>query len=94
MVGCVSYKPAYILGGTTDFEKEFKENHKIPVAIIGQIKNAKVYADNDIYSGAVLVSGYDGYFKAVNPCMDNGSIIGKVLVPVKKGKGEYYVLIK
>ena len=94
VVGCVSYKPAYILGGTTDFEKEFKENHKIPVAIIGQIKNAKVYADNDIYSGAVLVSGYDGYFKAVNPCMDNGSIIGKVLVPVKKGKGEYYVLIK
>ena len=94
VIGCVSYKPAYILGGTTDFKKEFEENHKIPVAIIGQIKDVKVYAETDIYSGALLISGKDGCFKAINPSMCNGSHIGKVLVPVHKGHGKYYCLIK
>lgn len=94
VIGCVSYKPAYILGGTTDFKKEFEENHKIPVAVIGQIKDVKVYSDTDIYSGALLISGKDGCFKAINPSMCNGSHIGKVLVPVTKGYGKYYCLIK
>ena len=94
VIGCVSYKPAYILGGTTDFKKEFEENHKIPVAVVGQIKDVKVYSDTDIYSGALLISGKDGCFKAINPSMCNGSHIGKVLVPVHKGHGKYYCLIK
>ena len=94
VIGCVSYKPAYILGGSTNFEKEFKENHKIPVAIIGQIRDVKVYSDSDIYAGALLISGKDGCFKAINPSMCNGSHIGKVLVPVHKGHGKYYCLIK
>lgn len=95
VIGCVSYKPSYILGGTPDFEKEFKENHKIPVAILGQIKDVKVYAPDAIYGGAILVSGNDGYFQAVRPGMRNGDCaIGKVLVPVEKGYGKYYCLIK
>ena len=94
VIGCVSYKPAYILGGTTDFKKEFEENHKIPVAVVGQIKDVKVYSETDIYSGALLISGKDGHFKAINPSMCNGSHIGKVLVPVTKGYGKYYCLIK
>ena len=94
VIGCVSYKPAYILGGTTDFKKEFEENHKIPVAVVGQIKDVKVYSDTDIYSGALLISGKNGCFKAIMPSMCNGSHIGKVLVPVNKGYGKYYCLIK
>ena len=35
--GVVSYKPGHLLGMTDNFEEEFKMNHKLPLALVGQV---------------------------------------------------------
>ena len=82
VIGCVSYHPAHILGGSTDFEKEFKEKHKIPVAVIGQIKNVPYYSSYNLEHGGLLIAGKDGMFKVISqfdPMNVNGSVIGKTM---------------
>ena len=82
VIGCVSYHPAHILGGSTDFEKEFKNNHKIPVAILGQIKNVPYYSDYNLDTGGLLISGRNGMFKVISsydPMNICGLVIGKTM---------------
>lgn len=93
VIGCVSYHPAYILGGSTDFNKEFKENQKIPVAVIGQIKNVPYYSDYNLETGGLLVSGKNGKFKVVSsydPLNINGCIIGKAMNSVYPCYGDKF----
>lgn len=95
-VGFVSYKPAYVLGGTTDFEKEF-ENGKVPIAIMGQLKEVCVYAHEYIPCGALIISGLDGKGFAISPESTEysfGSVVGKSLVPVYPGENYIYILLK
>ena len=97
-IGCVSYYPAYILGGSVDFKKEFEENHKIPVAILGQIKHVTVYSSEYIKFGASIISGNNGMFKAVGHKSSEvtpSNYIGKCLSPVYSGVNDNtYILIK
>ena len=79
VIGCVSYHPAYILGGSTDFKKEFEENHKIPVAVLGQIKNVPYYSDYNLETGGLLVSGKNGKFKVISHYDPIGAIYGCIL---------------
>lgn len=93
VIGCVSYHPAYILGGSTDFDKEFKENHKLPVAVIGQIKNVPYYSDYNLETGGLLVSGKNGKFKVISsydPLNINGCIIGKAMNSVYPCYGDKF----
>lgn len=82
VIGCISYHPAHILGGSTNFEKEFEEKHKIPVAVIGQIKNVPYYSSYNLETGGLLISGKNGMFKVISqfdPMNINGSVIGKTM---------------
>lgn len=82
VIGCVSYHPAHILGGCTNFEKEFKEKHKIPVAVLGQIKNVPYYSDYSLDKGGLLISGKNGMFKVISsfdPMNICGLVIGKTM---------------
>ena len=102
VIGCISYHPAHILGGSTDFEKEFKEKHKIPVAILGQIKNVPYYSDYNLDNGGLLISGRNGMFKVISshdPMNICGLVVGKTMNSVypKYGSDSYHrvdVIIK
>lgn len=93
VIGCISYHPAYILGGTTDFEKELKENHKLPIAIMGQIKNVPYYSSYNLETGGLLISGKNGKFKIISqfdPMNIPGSVIGKAMNSVYPSYGSNY----
>lgn len=92
-IGFISYTPAYVLGGTTDFEEEFKSN-KLPVAIMGQLR-VPIYSNEYIPYGAAIVSGKDGKGFATSSEINSISIIGKALAPVYPGENEsVYILVK
>ena len=93
VIGCISYHPAYILGGTTNFEKEFNDNHKLPVAVVGQIKNVPYYSDYNLETGGLLVSGKNGKFKVIShfdPLNVNGCVIGKTMNSVYPCYGDKF----
>lgn len=98
VLGLVSYAPGLIVGGSDDFETEFK-NGRLPVALLGQIDNVCVVSEHAYPAGTVLVSGYNG---ALVPFKEDelpympyvpGCIVAKALNPISEGVNHIRVVV-
>jgi hypothetical protein len=59
--GVVSYTPGHLLGMTDDYEEEFYKNHKIPLALVGQVYvRVKNNSFSAIKPGDALMTSHDG----------------------------------
>lgn len=88
VIGLVSYHPGLVLGGTTEWEVEFK-NGRLPVALVGQINDVIVESKSKLPPGTLLVSGLNGTLIPLNDVEDKykpGCIIAKTLFPLLPGK--------
>lgn len=98
VLGFISYTPGLILGGTTDWVAEFK-NGRVPVALVGQIKNVEVLSNYDYNAGVMLVPIPNSYGKVAPIDINTAdpitlkSVIAKSLEPIKKGIGKYRIVI-
>ena len=93
--GMVSYHPGFILGGDFDFDKNFEEG-RIPVALVGQLKDVEVYSSKDMPPGTLLVVGDTN----LTPVPDTvklsdyvGMFVAKAIEPIKKGTHKIKVLV-
>lgn len=90
VIGLVSYNPGLILGGSYEFDMEYKDG-RIPIALVGQIDNVEVFSYRDFPAGTKLTASENGILKAMDG--DNQSVIAIAMEPLCLGTNIVKVLL-
>jgi len=85
-LGIVSYRPGILLGMTHNWQREFEENRKVPIAIMGQVRTNVSGGWFGVKPGDYLTVGKDNTLRKRRFFWER--VVAIALEPVPKGKKE------